>query len=77
MNPDLVAHLDQTAESEFQDQAPLEGDKVSHVLKQEEPRSIVVAVAEVGGNQRVLEGERGERERGERGERERESRSIF
>ena len=44
----LVSHLDQAAQSEFEYHAPLEGDKVPYIFKDEESRTVVVAVAEVG-----------------------------
>lgn len=47
----LVAHLDQTAERQLQDHALLEGDKVTNILQQKEPWSVVVTVAEVGHHQ--------------------------
>ena len=47
----LVAHTDETAQSKLQDHAALEGDKVPHILEQEELWPVVVAVAQVSCHQ--------------------------
>ena len=68
----LVAHTDEAAQSKLQDHAALEGDKVPYILKQEELWPVVVAVAQVRCNKRVLEegkGSGGEKE-GREGEEE-------
>ena len=52
----LVAHADETAEGQLENEALLERHEVAHVLEQEEAGPVVVAVAEVAGDQRVLGG---------------------
>ena len=47
----LISHLDKAPESELEDHALLEGDKVPHILQDKEARPVVVAVAQVGHHQ--------------------------
>ena len=51
----LVPHLSEAAQRQLEHHAPLERDKVAHVLQNEEAGAVVVAVAEVGHHQAVLE----------------------
>ena len=51
----LVPHTNEAAQSKLQDHAAFEGDKVPYILKQEELRTVVVAVAQISCNKRVLE----------------------
>lgn len=51
----LVAHSNETSQSELEDQTLLEGHEVPDVLHYEEPRSVVVAVGQVAHHQGVLE----------------------
>ena len=52
----LITHLNQTAKGQLQDHTVLEGDKVSHILQEEESWAVVLTVAEVRDNKRVLQG---------------------
>ena len=51
----LVPHFQQTAQCQFKYHVALEGDKVADILKNKELWSVVVTVAEVTNNKRVLE----------------------
>ena len=51
----LVSHPQETSKGQLENHALLEGDKVTNILEDEEFWSIVVTVAEVTDNQRVLE----------------------
>ena len=44
----LVSHLDEAPQCKFQYHVSLEGDKVTDILKDEEPRAVVITIAEVG-----------------------------
>ena len=50
----LVAHAHKTAKRQLEHHALLERHKVAYVLEEEIARAVVVTVAEVAGNQRVL-----------------------
>lgn len=51
----LVAHTDQTSQRQFQHNAALERDKVPDVFQDKVARTVVITVAEVTGNERILE----------------------
>ena len=51
----LVTHVNQDPEAEFEHDGVFERAEVLDVFKDEEPRSVVVTVAEVGGDLGVLE----------------------
>ena len=50
----LVTHAHETTQGQLQDHALLERDKVPHVLEEKVARAVVVAVAQVARDQRVL-----------------------
>ena len=50
----LVAHAHETTQGQLQNHALLERDKVAHILEEEVTGPVVVAVAQVAGDQRVL-----------------------
>ena len=51
----LVAHTHETAQRELEDHVTLERNKVAHILQQEKARSVIVAVAQVGDDERIAE----------------------
>ena len=55
----LVSHLYEASEGEFEHHVLLERDKVPHVLQNEEARTVIVTVAQVGYHQGVLGKKRG------------------
>ncbi len=51
----LIPHLEQTLQGQLQNHVLFEGHKVADIFQQEEAWPIIVTVAEVTDNQRVLE----------------------
>ena len=51
----LISHADKTAQRQLEHHVFLVRHKVPHVLKEEEFGPVVIAVADVGGDERVLE----------------------
>ena len=50
----LIAHAEKTSQGQLQYHASLEWDKVTNVLQDEESRAVILAVAQIWGNEGVL-----------------------